>query len=164
VFGKKIRLVKASDGRFYPRYKLLGIIPVNLGDFGEIGISKAEVDGHDVLKINYKGNDFLFGERIAQVPISDKWLERLGEYEIIDANDNIFALKIKKISLENDNGLLVGKIKLDGETGKIPFKPVSDDEAIIYGLGRDMGETAVVINENGAETIRLSGYLLKKKQ
>ncbi len=40
---------------------------------------------------------------------------------------------------------------------KFAIQPVSDKEAILLGLGRNMGETIQVVNENGVEKISLLG-------
>jgi hypothetical protein len=40
-------------------------------------------------------------------------------------------------------------------------QPLSDNEAIISGLGRGMGETVRVVNDNGVERLVYAGYHLK---
>lgn len=40
---------------------------------------------------------------------------------------------------------------------------VSDNEAILSGIGRGKGETIRVIEKDGAEHVAYSGYLLRKK-
>jgi ABC-type phosphate transport system permease subunit len=49
--------------------------------------------------------------------------------------------------------------------GKLQFalKPISDTEAVIYGLGRGMGETIGVVTVGNDEMLTYSGYLLKKQ-
>jgi len=42
--------------------------------------------------------------------------------------------------------------------------PVSDDEAVIRGFGRGMGETICAITVNGEEMLSYSGYLLRKRR
>lgn len=44
-----------------------------------------------------------------------------------------------------------------------PIAPVSDNEAIIRGLGRSMQETVRLVTINGQELVTYSGYLLRKK-
>jgi len=57
---------------------------------------------------------------------------------------------------------MVLSIKYGEGVHKIPLKPIDDEKAIIYGLGRNLGETIRVIEKNGEEIILFSGYELKK--
>ncbi|MGZ8440828.1 MAG: hypothetical protein ACXWXD_08615 [Candidatus Deferrimicrobiaceae bacterium] len=42
--------------------------------------------------------------------------------------------------------------------------PVSDEEAVIRGFGRGMGETIRALSTDGEERLSYSGYLLRKKR
>jgi len=42
--------------------------------------------------------------------------------------------------------------------------PISDDEAVIRGFGREMGETIRAVTVNGENMLSYSGYLLRKKE
>ena len=54
-----------------------------------------------------------------------------------------------------------GSILLKGKA-RFPLRPISDTEAVFAGLGRGMGETIRVVQVNGREALRYSGYLLVK--
>jgi hypothetical protein len=41
--------------------------------------------------------------------------------------------------------------------------PASDDEAVIRGFGRGMGETIRAVTVNGEDMHSYSGYLLRKR-
>jgi len=40
---------------------------------------------------------------------------------------------------------------------KFAIHPISDTEAILLGLGRNMGETIQVVNDHGVERLHYSG-------
>jgi len=165
VMGKAVRLVPRVDGLLGLQYRLLGLFPISLGQMDYDGFSVACVAGHDILKVRSLGQELLLGERIKLVPIPEKWVRRTGEYEIINRDDD--AVLIDNLCLRQDNGLLIMDytvpLFLDGRMGKA-ITPLSDTEAITYGLGRNMGETIRVVNVGGEELLRYSGYLLRKKR
>lgn len=165
VMGKAVRLVPRVDGLLGLQYRLLGLFPISLGQMDYDGFSVACVAGHDILKVRSLGQELLLGERIKLVPIPEKWVRRTGEYEIINRGDD--AVLIDNLCLRQDNGLLIMDytvpLFLDGRMGKA-ITPLSDTEAITYGLGRNMGETIWVVNVGGEELLRYSGYLLRKKR
>ena len=46
----------------------------------------------------------------------------------------------------------------------VALRPLNDNEAVIYGLGRGMGETVRAVTVGGEELLSYSGYLLRKRQ
>ena len=44
----------------------------------------------------------------------------------------------------------------------MPLNPVNDNEAINFGIGRNLGETIRVVEKDGEEIIMYSGYKMKK--
>lgn len=46
---------------------------------------------------------------------------------------------------------------------KFALNPISDIEAVVYGLGRGMGETIRVEKAGNEEQLRYSGYILRKR-
>ena len=47
---------------------------------------------------------------------------------------------------------------------KFALNPISDIEAVIYGLGRGMGETISVVTAGNEEQLRYSGYFLRRSE
>jgi len=165
VMGRSLRLVPRTDGLLGLRYKLLGLIPISLGELDQVGISRAMVAGREIIKASMNGQELLIGERIKPVPIPEVFQKRVGEYEIVNAQDD--AVLPEMVRLRLDNGLLLVEYVMPpfvDKTMSLAIRPLSDSEAIISGLGRGMGETIRIITVGGEEIIRYSGYLLKKKQ
>lgn len=141
VMNKKMRLVPLTDGGFGLRYKFLGLIPVSLGDMELLSMSRAVVAGHEIIKARTIGpGEFLAGEKIRPVPVPEKWLKRQGEYELVNAGDDAFVPKRPR--LRYADGLLFFEFfnsPSDKNVVSLALMPVSDTEAVIYGLGRGMG-------------------------
>ena len=165
VMNKTLGLIARTDGRCYLQYKLLGLIPINLRDLNDLGFSRATIAGRDIIKVSEKGREALFGERIELVPISAQWSGRTGQYEAVNADRGVD--RVKDVRLDLEDGLLIIKDAppyFDNVINRVAIKPVSETEAVIYGLGNDRGDTIQVVNRDGQEYIQYSGYLLRKKQ
>ncbi|KAF0216940.1 MAG: hypothetical protein FD174_3495 [Geobacteraceae bacterium] len=163
VMNKSLRLVPRSDGLFGLQYKLLGLFPISLGELDNVGISRAMVAERDILKARADGQELLVGERIQPVPIPEKWLQRTGEYKIANAGDD--AVLFETLRLRHDAGLLLVDYSMPlffNGTMSLAIAPLSDTEAVIYGLGRGMGETIRVVAIGGEELLYYSGYFLRK--
>lgn len=159
-----MRLVPLADGELGLRYRLLGLIPLSLGELDYVSISRATVAGHDILKARSGTQEMFIGERIAPVPIPDKWLRRVGKYEIADPGDDAILIDYK--GLQYDDGLLFLEYSMPfffKGVMRLALAPISDDEAIIHGPGLKMGETIRAVTVDGKERLSYSGYLLKKK-
>ena len=160
-----LRLVPRPDGLFGLQYRLLGLFPISLGELDHIGFSVARVMGHDILKATSEGQEMLVGERIHLAPVSGKMSQRIGEYEVINRGDD--AVLMDNLRVRQDNGLLIVDYAMplftDGRMSSA-IAPLSDTEALTYGLWRGMGETIRVVTVNGEELLQYSGYLLRKKK
>ncbi|MDA8428700.1 MAG: serine hydrolase [Geobacteraceae bacterium] len=165
VMSTAFRLVPRADGLLGLRYKLLGLFPISLGQVDYDGFSVARVAGRDIVKVRSQGRELLLGERIKLVPLPERWLKRTGEYEIINRGDD--AVLIENVRLRQDSGLLILDYAMPlfiGGRMSVAITPLSDTEAIMYGLGRNMGETIRVEIVGGEEMLQYSGYLLKRRQ
>lgn len=165
IMGNLLRLAPRADGLLGLQYRLLGIIPISLGELDRIGISRSRVNGREIVKANMNGQEMLVGERINPAPVPVEWQKRLGEYEIVNAGDD--AVMVDGIRVRLERGVLMveyGMPLFADQRMTVAIVPVSASEAVISGLGRGMGETIRIVNVGGEEMIRYSGYLLKKRQ
>lgn len=163
--GKTFSLVPRTDGRLGLQYRLIGLIPISLGELDYIGVSTATVSGRNILLATSGNKSMLFGEKIAPVPIPEKWQGRVGAYEIANPGDD--AILVDDIRLRYEDGLLCVDYRLPlffPGILSLSLAPVSDTEALINGLGRNMGETIRVVTVDGEEQLQYSGYLLRKKR
>ncbi|MBT1075783.1 serine hydrolase domain-containing protein [Geobacter grbiciae] len=165
LFGKTFSVVPRNDGRMGLRYRLLGVIPISLGDLDYLGFSTSTVSGHNVLLATAAGKSMLVGEKVEPVLVSQQWQRRVGAYEIANPGDD--TILVDDLRLRYEDGFLRVDYALplffDGKLN-VSLQPLSDTEAVIRGLGRGMGETIRVVAVNGEEMLQYSGYLLKKKR
>jgi hypothetical protein len=165
AMDKTLFLSPRADGLFSLKYRILGIIPISLGELDNIGISQATISGHDILKARRDGTEFLAGERIKHGPISEKWRQSTGEYEVVNPGED--TMLIDKIYVRHDQDHLYFDFSLPlftKETMTWALCPLSDSEAIICGLGRGKGETIRLVDATDGTIFRYSGYLFKRKK
>jgi CubicO group peptidase (beta-lactamase class C family) len=164
LMGTTMHLIPRSDGMLGLHYRLLGLVPISLGDLDHVGIGRAAIDEQEILKVRYHGKDFLAAVPVRMVPVPTKWLDRTGEYEIINGNSD--TMLVDRIRLHFDRGLLLIDFAMPlffTGTMSQAIEPLSENEAIIQGYGRGMGETIRVIQGSAGELLSYSGYLLKRK-
>ena len=165
AFGQKFRLVNAGNGRLRMRYRLLGLIPINLEELSDVDLALKQVSGRSVLTASLYGKEIYAGEKLTPTPIPDAWRRREGKYRIVNAGDDHTLLK--DVGLTIDDDLLVLDYRLPDLIGsqrqRLPLIAVSDTEAIIPGLSRGQGETLRIVRSTNGERLRYSGYLLEKK-
>jgi CubicO group peptidase (beta-lactamase class C family) len=155
VMGQSFKLVSHGEGRF-------SIEGVSISD---AQVSIKEVDGRTA--VNFYGfavGGLGYGERIEPAPISEAWMGRLGSYEVSNGKPGFLTfLTDFQLKYENDF-LLLDVTRADtGEGYSFPIGPLSDEEAVILGLGlRGRGETISVVEVDGEEALFYSGYRMRK--
>jgi len=168
LMGKPVQLVSKGNGLFSVRYYLFGFIPIKLGQLEDFEFSLDHIAGREVLVLHHQGRKHVLGEKIEPGPIPEVWLRRVGEYQIINP-ENYFPV-LERASLQYEDHLLILDVKVSPIGGlgvnrlSFAIRPVSDTEAIICGLGRNLSETIHVVNRNGEERFLYSGCEFIKKQ
>lgn len=163
ISGWDFDLVPLTDGKFSIKFKLFGLFTIRylFGiDLDNVTLNPVDVGDRKVVVMRFKGRDQIFGERVTPQPIPKIWLARLGDLDV-QGQDN--TMRFRDTHLMNDNGILVMAYKLKmsvmpEQNAKLPIMPISDDEAIIMGLGRGLGETVRIVHKDGKEILRFSGY------
>jgi hypothetical protein len=163
LMDRSFRLVPRQDKKLQIQYRLLGLFPIDLGELGSFGVSRVNVSGRELLKASDGEQEVVVGEKVAPVPLSAVWQQRVGSYRIINAGDD--AVLVSNIELRLENGLLLVEYSLpefgDSRISSV-IRPVSDHEAVFTGLWRGMGETLRVVHEQGVEQVLYSGYRLER--
>ena len=143
-------------------YRLLGLFPINLGKLGQVAFTRARIAGREVLLAGDAGGFSLVGEKIEPTPIPATWSARLGNYEYA-GDDAFIAAEISGARLVTKNGFLLSEITAKEGTGQNALDPIGDDEAVLRGLGRGLGETVHVRRTSDGETLYFSGLVFKRK-
>jgi hypothetical protein len=165
VMNRTVRLIPRADGSLRLQYRFLGLFPVRIDALDGFVVTRTDVAGREILAARRHGRAFPIGERIWPAPVPAAWLGRTGEYEIENPGGD--AILPEKVRLRADGGFLFVDFAIPHffpGTATFAIAPVSDDEAVIRGIGRNMGETVRVVTVNGEERFSYSGYLLRKKR
>ncbi|GMR20914.1 MAG: serine hydrolase domain-containing protein [Gammaproteobacteria bacterium] len=161
--GWNFDLLPHTDGTFSIQFKLFGLFNIRdlYGiDLDNVLLKPVDTDGHHVIVMNFKGRDQIFGERVTPQPVPKSWLARLGALEIINPDE---YMRFRDNRLAMDDGIMVMRYRLKmpvlpEQSAALPIMPISDTEAVIMGLGRGLGETVQIIQQDGEEILRFSGY------
>jgi CubicO group peptidase (beta-lactamase class C family) len=134
----KIIFRENKEGNFSLKARLLKFIPVNMSEWQ---ISPKKMDETDYISmIHNKKDTMVVGVRISKQEIPEIWKERYGKYEI--TNDTSTFKLISKPRLFEKDGYMQIEISIFGEQGvSAVLKPISENEAIIQGIGRNTGGT-----------------------
>ena len=155
AMGQSFKLLPHGEGRF-------SIEGVSASD-AQMAIK--EVNGRTALYLfGLVVGGLSYGERLEPASIAEAWMDRLGSYEITNGKPG-FLTFLTDVQLKYENGFLMLDITRSdtGEQMAFPIGPLSDDAAVILGLGqRNRGETISVVEVDGEEQLFYSGYLMKK--
>lgn len=107
---KQIELLKMSDGRIYPRYKLLNVVPIRLGSTSfsvKSNKDALQIVMHKKDKKNRAETARIVAQKFTPLPVPKRWKQRLGFYRasLIKGKS-----KIEKIRLTIKRGVLVAYI------------------------------------------------------
>lgn len=151
-----------EDNQYHLSYRLLGLIPIDLEELGEVGLTTEDISGHHVIVAELDHNRFLAGVKVKPHPIDDAWKKRLGQYKPLNLPEpEIF--QIQGMEIKKEGGYLVEVIKFSGDTFTKILRPVNAREAIGEGFGRSLGETVRIIEDNdGGEILTFSGLQFKR--
>jgi len=149
------RLTPAENGILLLKSDaFFGLIPHVRSD---LHLEHLTVEGRDVLVLRGHAMPYPF-EKVPSKPIPAAWLERLGRYATLQPGEGICY---KTLELVEQAGLLVAVAGVStGQPGApaapalFPLVPVSDDEAVIAGIGIGTGS---VVRAEGAGLYH-SGY------
>lgn len=160
--GHHFQLVPHEDGLLTLKYKVFGLVPVQVGAFEDIRLSMATINGRKIVVGRIGGESQLFGEKLNPSSIPETFLQHIGNYEIMGKNDGPVP---DQILLKEDDGLLVGEARFPERPElllRIGFRPVSANEAVTDGLGSGRGDTLRLIHEDNEERLSFSGFQMRK--
>jgi CubicO group peptidase (beta-lactamase class C family) len=163
--GFTFEAVEREKGVLGLRYLLLGLIPIDLGELGQLGLLRASIGGHEVLGASFGPQRLLIGEKIEPVAIPKAWLERVGPYEMPDPEKSGFFVP-KALTTDGRNLFLTLQVNhtvIPNSTLKLPLLPISDDVAVIRGMGRGLGEVIIAERDANGVKLKYSGYTLRRE-
>lgn len=163
TLGRTFQLVPHRDGQLRLTYRLLGWLPVGLDVLGDIGFTRRNIDGHDVLVARLREQEMLLGERIPPATHLEQWRPRLGRYAISNAGEDYTF--VDSIALIEADGSLFAELVLSDQAGppvRIALRPISDSEALLLGVLADGGAVLRCRPAARDGSCLFSGYTLQK--
>ena len=151
-----------DNSRFGLKLLLFKFIPVKLKFLESMEFGFTGIEGDMLSPVYMDGAPMMsWGIRVEKPLINDLWLERQGEYEVENADDDCPIVSHWELIIED--GFLLLNTKL---YGSLPFSlvlmPVNDDYALWGGIGRRTGDTFIFEEKDGDTRIKYSGYIYRK--
>ncbi len=165
--GQHFDLEPGSDGMLGLRYRLWGLFSIRPQALADVRVSRASIAGHEVLiGQRASGGRTLIGERFSPAELSEPWQRRAGEYELIEGRDD--AVTPERVRLRIEDGVMVFSARLAGmpkykAEWELPIMPVTNTEAVVQGLGRNLGDTIRVLQATDGERLVYSGYVWRRR-
>lgn len=163
--GKKVDLLPDKGGWLRPEYRLWGLLSVPYPQLKEMRIAFRAVNGEDVVFVQLGKEAAAVGKRISDYKLPEAWRHRQGVYRTHDEENKLLEIDALELKV-NKQGFLMMSLTSDAtaaQLGELVLYPVSDREAVIYGLGRRMMETIWVRQEADGEKLIFSGVSFKKQ-
>jgi hypothetical protein len=117
------------------------------------------INGMDVLVADRDGREIMLGRRVESDQWESVWRERLGIYRTINPDGDF---SIQDLKLSDQDGVLCLHYRaphLSEKLIRVPLQPVSPTEAVIQGFGRGAGETVQIVEMDGKQCLKFSGYM-----
>ncbi len=165
MIGKTIELLPQPTGLYAPEYRFLGLIPIPLSVLKEARITATTIEGRPFAIAYYRNQAYRLGEKIGAHRLSEAWRRRLGDYRAAESDPLLDLVELHHVTLAYDDNLLYLRYRVRGWLGivvNVPVRPISDTELVVDGTGWLMGETISVVQRDGLELLRYSGYEFRR--
>jgi CubicO group peptidase (beta-lactamase class C family) len=159
IIDRMLDMVRYEDGSLGLTSESAANLPDAYQVLGELRFRSRQQAGKEVLVAEREGEEFVLGTQIDTQPWGEEWKERIGKYRTMNP-DGPFS--IQDLQIAEKDGVLCLKYKvphLSDRPIQVPLKPISNDEAVIEGLGRGRGETVRIVEVDGKQCLRFSGYM-----
>lgn len=158
VLHHKLDLVPVGPRHFRVEYSLLGLKSVPI-PFPPVEFT--EVNGRQFALL--RDRVVVPAEKIPPYPLSPVWHRHNGHYRLLNPDDE-YLVDLEHCRREISNGRLLLDLRISGiekREVKIVLVPLNDEEAYVFGLGRNVGDVARMTVEDGRPLTRYSGYVFE---
>jgi hypothetical protein len=159
IIDRMLDMVRYEDGSLGLTSESAANLPDAYQVLGKLRFRSRTQGGKEVLVAEREGEEFVLGTHIDAQSWGKEWKKRIGRYRTMNPDG---AFSIQDLQLAEKDGVLCLKYKvphLSSRPIQVPLKPISPDEAIIEGLGRGRGETVRIVEIDGKQCLRFSGYM-----
>ncbi len=162
MLGKTFGLTPYPGGWYGIAPESLETLPPGLRPLAEARFQTQRLDGREVVIARRGDREMVLGEKAPPPALSQGWRERVGRYEVLNADPG-FPVLDAEIKLREERLCFSYRMpRLTAATIQVPLQPVSENEAIILGLGRTRGETVRMVRHADEERLRFSGLIARK--
>jgi CubicO group peptidase (beta-lactamase class C family) len=159
VLKHVLDLVPVTADRFRVEFNLLGLksVPIPFPP-----VEFAQVDGRTFALL--RDRVVIPAEKIPPYSIPEPWRRCTGDYHILNP-DTEYLVDLEHCRMLVENGKLLMDIRISGIENrhvKVVVVPISDSEAYVFGLGRNVGDVARVLADGNRLRIRYSGYVFER--
>ncbi len=159
IIERILDLVRFEDGSLGLAPESASGLPKAYQVLAELRLRQRAIDGMDLLVAEHNGSETVIGNRIQSEHWESEWRDRLGSYRTINP-DGEFS--IRDLTLSDQDGVLCLHYRaphLSENLIRVPLQPISSTEAVVQGVGRGSGETVRVVEINGKQCLKFSGYV-----
>jgi len=160
VLKHVLDLAPLSTNRFRVEFNLLGLksvpIPFPPVVFAKVGERKFALLRDRVV---------IPAEKIPPYSIPETWRDCAGEYHIVNP-DAEYLVDLDHCHMLIENSKLLMDIRISGIENRhvqVVVVPISDSEAYVFGLGRNVGDVARMLRDGDRLRVRYSGYVFERR-
>jgi CubicO group peptidase (beta-lactamase class C family) len=161
LFGLNFDLIPKSDSAFSMQAKLLGFIPLKSDLLESINLSFHEIEGNRYAGLYVSGIFMGVAQKFSPYEVPDEWLERTGRYSVINPDEGQrghLVFRDMKIKYDKKKKIMLISVNMYNKNMSFPLLPVSEDEAVTIGDGRNLGETIKFVEKDDGTHILFSGF------
>jgi CubicO group peptidase (beta-lactamase class C family) len=159
IIERILDLVRFEDGSLGLSEESIRQLPDGYRILGDLRLRERLVNGMDVLVADRNGSEIMLGKRVESDQWESIWRKRLGSYRTINP-DGEFS--IQDLKLSDQEGVLCLHYRaphLSENLIRVPLQAVSPTEAVVQGFGRGGGETVQIVEIDGKQCLKFSGYM-----
>ncbi len=161
VLKHVLDLVPVTPTRFRVEFNLLGLKSVPIA-FPPVEFTQVAGRGFVLLH----DRTVIPAEKIAPYSIPESWRRCVGDYHLTNP-DAEYLVDLEHCRMLIENEMLLMDVRISGIENrhiKVVMVPISDSEATVFGLGRNVGDVARVLTDGGILRMCYSGYMFERRQ
>ena len=159
VLKHVLDLVPVTPNRFRVEFNLLGLKSVPIA-FPPVEFT--QVAGRRFALLHDR--TVIPAEKISPYSIPESWRRCVGDYHILNP-DAEYLVELEHCRMLIENGKLLMDIRISGIENrrvKVVVVPISNNEATVFGLGRNVGDVSCMLTDGKRLRLRYSGYVFER--
>jgi len=165
IGGRTLQLIPGAEGQLRLRYRLLGLLPMSLGELDRLSLQPRVVAGRNVLVARIGAQTMRVGERLPPAAPALGLARFTGTYQPQIAPGEYNDVTSAHVSLAHGRLLVQFQLR-DEPLASIQWvlQPVSDHEVLLLGTLADRGESVRLEDDGPQPSFRASGYRWRRVQ